>query len=57
LFLVEQGLAPQRDRVSSAIRFEIDAIFRAHNIQIAFPQQDIRIRSVDPLNAFPDPVK
>jgi small-conductance mechanosensitive channel len=51
-----KNLIQQRDRVSSAIRFEIDAIFREHNIEIAFPQQDIRIRSVDPLNPLPDPV-
>ncbi len=30
-------------RVSSAIRFEIDASFKAHHIEIAFPQRDVHI--------------
>jgi potassium-dependent mechanosensitive channel len=38
-----------RDRVRSAIRFEIDRIFREHNIEIAYPQQDIHIRSTGDL--------
>jgi small-conductance mechanosensitive channel len=49
-----KNLIQQRDKVSSVIRFEIDKIFREHNIEIAFPQHDIRIRSADGLNAFPD---
>ena len=52
-----KNLIQQRDLVSSAIRFEIDKIFREHDIEIAFPQQDIRIRSIDTLNAFPDTIK
>jgi small-conductance mechanosensitive channel len=32
-------------KVGTAIRFEIDRVFREHNIEIAFPQQDIHIRS------------
>jgi len=42
-----KNLIQQRDRVASAIRFEIDRIFREQNIEIAVPQQDIHIRSVD----------
>jgi len=30
-------------RTTSAINFEIDRVFRAHNIQIPFPQRDIHI--------------
>jgi potassium efflux system protein len=47
-----KNLIQQRDKVSSAIRFEIDKTFREHNIEIAFPQQDIRIRSADVPEAF-----
>ena len=32
-------------KVGTAIRFEIDRVFREHNIEIAFPQRDIHIRS------------
>ena len=32
-------------KVGTAIRFEIDRVFRAQNIEIAFPQRDIHIRS------------
>ena len=32
-------------KVGTAIRFEIDRIFRERNIEIAFPQHDIHIRS------------
>ena len=32
-------------RVGTAIRFEIDRVFREQNIEIAFPQRDIHIRS------------
>lgn len=49
-----KNLIQQRDRVSSVIRFEIDRIFRENNIEIAFPQQDIRIRSTDILDFFRD---
>ena len=46
-----KNMIHQKDKVSSAIRFEIDTVFREHNIEIAFPQHDIRIRSTDGLNA------
>ena len=49
-----KNLIQQRDKVSSAIRFEIDKTFREHHIEIAFPQQDIRIRSADVPNALPN---
>ncbi|MEI8188258.1 MAG: mechanosensitive ion channel domain-containing protein [candidate division NC10 bacterium] len=49
-----KNMIQQRDRVSSAIRFGIDTIFKEHKIEIAFPQRDIHIRSADGLNAFPD---
>jgi small-conductance mechanosensitive channel len=32
-------------KVGTAIRFEIDRVFRERNIEIAFPQRDIHIRS------------
>jgi potassium efflux system protein len=37
--------------VETAIRFEIDRLFRERGIFIAFPQQDIHIKTVDA--AFP----
>ena len=42
-------------KVGTAIRFEIDRVFRKHNIEIAFPQRDIHIRSsvtAQPANEF-----
>jgi small-conductance mechanosensitive channel len=42
-------------KVGTAIRFEIDRVFREHNIEIAFPQRDIHIRSsvtAQPANEF-----
>lgn len=45
-----KNLIQQRDKVSSVIRFEIDKVFRENNIEIAFPQQDIRIRAADVFN-------
>jgi len=40
--------------VGTAIRFEIDRVFRERQIEIAFPQRDIHIRSsvaAQPANA------
>jgi small-conductance mechanosensitive channel len=39
-----------RDRVSSQIRFEIDRVFKERGIEVAYPQRDIHIRSVEGLN-------
>ena len=42
-------------KVGTAIRFEIDRVFREQNIEIAFPQRDIHIRSsvtAQPANEF-----
>jgi potassium-dependent mechanosensitive channel len=42
-------------KVGTAIRFEIDRLFRERNIEIAFPQRDIHIRSsltAQPANEF-----
>ncbi|MCX5829492.1 MAG: mechanosensitive ion channel [Deltaproteobacteria bacterium] len=41
-----------RDKVKSAIRFEIDRVFKEHNIELAYPQRDIHIRSVDGLSGY-----
>ncbi|MCX5805372.1 MAG: mechanosensitive ion channel [Proteobacteria bacterium] len=41
-----------RDKVRSVIRFEIDRVFKEHNIKIAYPQRDIHIRSVDGLSGY-----
>lgn len=37
-------------RTISELRFEIDKEFRKHNIEIAFPQMDLHIRSAEGLN-------
>ncbi len=37
--------------IESDIRFEIDRLFRERNIEIAFPQCDLHLRSVDKHNA------
>ncbi|MBU0995146.1 MAG: mechanosensitive ion channel [Proteobacteria bacterium] len=34
--------------VESAVRFEIDRLFRERKIEISFPQRDLHIRSMDP---------
>lgn len=44
-----------RDKISSAIRFEIDRVFKENNIEIAFPQQDVHIRSAEGLDPRPTP--
>lgn len=44
-----------RDKISSAIRFEIEKVFKENNIEIAFPQQDIHIRSTEGLMPCPEP--
>jgi potassium-dependent mechanosensitive channel len=41
-----------RDLVRSAIRFEIERVFTERGIEIAYPQRDIHIRSVDELNGY-----
>ena len=41
-----------RDKVRSIIRFEIDRVFKEHNIEIAYPQRDIHIRSVEGLTGY-----
>ena len=45
-------------KAATAIRFEIDRLFRERGIEIAFPQQDVHIRStvtggLQPLPADP----
>jgi small-conductance mechanosensitive channel len=42
-------------KAPTAIRFEIDRLFRERNIEIAFPQQDIHIRSTVTGNSQPVP--
>lgn len=39
-----KNLVHKRDRVSSAIRFEIDRVFRENGIEISYPQREIHIR-------------
>ena len=41
-----------KDRVSSEIRFEIDRVFKERGIEIAYPQRDIHVRSVEGLNGY-----
>ncbi|MEM1180003.1 MAG: mechanosensitive ion channel domain-containing protein [Acidobacteriota bacterium] len=38
-----------RDRVASAVRFRIDALFRDAEIEISFPQRDVHLDTVKPL--------
>ncbi len=44
-----------RDKIASAIRFEIERTFREHNIEMAYPQRDIHIRTADGLNPYLKP--
>jgi potassium efflux system protein len=46
VFLPNPDVAPQ---VGDQLHARIDAAFRAHGIEIAFPQQDVHIRSADGL--------
>lgn len=41
-----------KDKVRSAIRFDIDRVFKERGIEIAYPQRDIHIRSVDGLSGY-----
>ena len=36
-----------RRRIVSRLRFKVDALFREHGVEIAFPQMDIHVRSGD----------
>ncbi|MEO1088759.1 MAG: mechanosensitive ion channel protein, partial [Acidobacteriota bacterium] len=38
-----------RDRVGSAVRFRIDALFREAGIEISFPQRDVHLDTMRPL--------
>lgn len=42
-------------KVETAVRFEIDRLFRERNIEISFPQRDIHIRSMPEKRIFPVP--
>ena len=39
-----------RKRVTSDINYAIEAAFREHGVEIPFPQQDVYVRSLPPLN-------
>jgi potassium-dependent mechanosensitive channel len=41
-----------RDKISSAIRFAIEKAFKEENIEMAFPQQDVHIRTADGLKPY-----
>lgn len=45
----------QRMLIRSEINFEIDRLFREHDIEIPFPQRDLHIRSDSSKSAEPDP--
>jgi len=36
-------------RISSALRFQIDALLREHGVVIAFPQRDVYLNSLHPI--------
>jgi potassium-dependent mechanosensitive channel len=44
-----------RDKIASAIRFEVEKTFRENNIEMAYPQQDIHIRSAEGLSPYLKP--
>jgi small-conductance mechanosensitive channel len=44
-----------RDKIASAIRFEVEKAFRENNIEMAYPQQDIHIRSAEGLEPYLKP--
>lgn len=41
-----------RDRIASAIRFELEKAFRENGIEMAYPQQDIHIRTAEGLKPY-----
>jgi small-conductance mechanosensitive channel len=43
-FIIDIG---EKTRISSEVRFKIDALFRTHNISLPFPQRDIHIHTKD----------
>lgn len=48
-FWLDMRTIMEGERVKSEIRFDIDDVFRQHNISIAFPQRDIHIDTTKPL--------
>ena len=48
-FWVIVGGVVEKKRISSDVRFQINALFSAHDITIAFPQQDIHMDTLRPL--------
>lgn len=44
-----------KDRIASAIRFEVEKAFRENNIEMAYPQQDIHIRTAEGLEPYLKP--
>jgi potassium-dependent mechanosensitive channel len=44
-----------RDKIASAIRFEVEKAFRENNIEMAYPQQDVHIRSAEGLEPYLKP--
>lgn len=44
-----------RDKIASAIRFEVERVFKENNVEIAYPQQDIHIRSAEGLGPYLKP--
>jgi len=36
-------------KVQSRVRFRIDELFREHNLVIAFPQRDVHLDSISPI--------
>ncbi len=41
-----------QDKVRSAIRFDIERVFKERGIEIAYPQRDIHIRSIEGLKGY-----
>lgn len=41
-----------RDKIASAVRFEVEKAFRENNVEMAYPQQDIHIRTAEGLKPY-----
>ena len=48
-FWVRVRRVMDRLRIESEIRFRIDDLFREHDLVIAFPQRDVHLDTVSPL--------
>ena len=48
-YSIAVGEIAQRGAIASRLRFKIDELFRKHSVNIAFPQRDVHLTSLQPI--------